>query len=121
LKDTSVEDLLRHLHQVPHDIRTAVRDNGGGHANHSIFWQIIGPPALRGPEGALAEAIKTSFGSFHEFRSQFTKAAMSVFGSGWVWVIDRGDKLVIETNANQDSPLMEGRTPICGLDVWEHA
>jgi Fe-Mn family superoxide dismutase len=121
LQVKSVDDLLRDIHHVPHDIRSAVRNNGGGHANHSMFWLIMGPQGGGRPMGAIAEAIKASFGSFETFKDEFSKAAMGRFGSGWAWVIDQGGRLSIESTANQDSPLMEGKTPLLGLDVWEHA
>ena len=121
LQSTSVEDLLRGINKVPEDIRTAVRNNGGGHANHTMFWQIMGPKAGGQPTGAIADAMKSSFGSFDSFKEQFAKAGVGRFGSGWAWVIDQGGKLVIESTPNQDSPLMEGRKAVFGLDVWEHA
>ncbi len=117
----SLDDLLRGISNVPADIRTAVRNNGGGHANHSMFWDIMAPNAGGQPTGAIADAIKSSFGTFDTFKNEFSKAALARFGSGWAWVIDEGGRLVIETTANQDSPLMEGKTPLFGLDVWEHA
>jgi Fe-Mn family superoxide dismutase len=121
LQSKSVEDLIRGINSVPEDIRTAVRNNGGGHANHSMFWQIMAPNAGGAPTGAIADAIKSSFGSFDAFKEQFAKAAAGRFGSGWVWVIDSGGKLAIESTPNQDSPLMDGKKPVFGLDVWEHA
>jgi Fe-Mn family superoxide dismutase len=121
LQSKSVEDLIRHIASVPEDIRTAVRNNGGGHANHTMFWQIMAPHAGGAPTGAIADAIDSSFGSFDAFKDQFTKAGLGRFGSGWAWVIDTGSKLVIESTANQDSPLMDGKKPIFGIDVWEHA
>jgi Fe-Mn family superoxide dismutase len=121
LQSKSVEDLIRNISSVPDDIRTAVRNNGGGHANHSMFWQIMGPKAGGAPTGAIADALKTSFGSFDAFKEQFAKAGIGRFGSGWVWVIDSGGKLTIESTPNQDNPLMDGKKPVFGLDVWEHA
>jgi Fe-Mn family superoxide dismutase len=121
LQSKSVEDLLRSINTVPEDIRTAVRNNGGGHANHSMFWQIMGPNAGGQPTGAIAAAITASFGSFDALKEQLAKAGVGRFGSGWAWVIDQGGKLVIESTANQDSPLMEGKKPVFGIDVWEHA
>jgi superoxide dismutase, Fe-Mn family len=121
LQSKSVEDLLRNINTVPEDIRTAVRNNGGGHANHSMFWQIMGPNAGGAPTGAIADAITASFGSFDAFKEQVNKAGVGRFGSGWAWVINQGGKLVVESSANQDSPLMEGKKPIFGVDVWEHA
>ena len=121
LQKDSVEDLLRGINSVPETIRTAVRNNGGGHANHTMFWQIMGPGAGGEPTGAVADAIKSSFGSFVSLKEQLTKVAMGRFGSGWAWVLDAGGKLVVESSANQDSPLMEGKKVVFGLDVWEHA
>lgn len=121
LQSKSVEDLLRGLNAVPEDIRTAVRNNGGGHANHTMFWQIMAPEAGGAPTGAIADAIRSSFGDFEKFKEAFSKAAMGRFGSGWAWVIDNGGKLAIESAANQDSPLMERKKVVFGLDVWEHA
>jgi Fe-Mn family superoxide dismutase len=121
LQQKSVEDLLRNINTVPEDIRTAVRNNGGGHANHTMFWEIMGKGKGGAPSGVLADAIKSTFGSFDEFKKQLTDAGVKRFGSGWAWLIDAGGKLVIESTANQDSPLMEGKKPILGVDVWEHA
>jgi Fe-Mn family superoxide dismutase len=121
LQSKSIEDLIRNIGSVPEDIRTAVRNNGGGHANHSMFWQIMGPKAGGAPTGAIADALKASFGSFDAFKEQFAKAGVGRFGSGWVWVIDSGGKLTIESTPNQDNPLMDGKKPVFGLDVWEHA
>lgn len=117
----TVEDLVRGLADVPESIRGVVRNNGGGHANHALFWTILGPGCGGTPSGALAEAIAATFGSFENFQTQFNQAAATRFGSGWAWLsVDKG-KLVVESTPNQDSPLSEGRTPILGLDVWEHA
>lgn len=117
----SVEELISNLAAVPEDIRTVIRNNAGGHYNHSLFWTILGPNAGGEPTGALATDINTTFGSFATFKEKFAAAAAGRFGSGWAWLsVDKG-KLVIESSPNQDSPLMEGRTPILGLDVWEHA
>jgi superoxide dismutase, Fe-Mn family len=121
LQSKSIEDLLRDINKVPEDIKTAVRNNGGGHMNHSMFWQIMGPKGGGAPTGALGDAIKSTFGSFDGFKEQFTKAGVTRFGSGWAWLIDAGGKLSIESTANQDQPIMEGKTAILGLDVWEHA
>ena len=121
LQSKSVEDLLRGINTVPEDIRTIVRNNGGGHANHSMFWQVMGPNAGGAPTGAIADAINGSFGNLNTFKEQFAKAAIGRFGSGWAWLIDQGGKLVIESTANQDSPLMEGKKVVFGIDVWEHA
>ncbi len=118
----SVEDLLREINSVPESIRTAVRNHGGGHANHSLFWQIMSPDGGGEPSGALATAINSAFGGFEAFRDQFSKAALGRFGSGWAWlVVDSGGGLSVLSTANQDSPLMDGLTPILGIDVWEHA
>ena len=122
----SLEELLANIDSVPEDIRTAVRNNGGGHSNHSMFWQIMGPSGQGGgePTGELREAIDRDFGSFEDFKEQFAAAAApgALFGSGWCWLIASSDgSLSIETTANQNSPLMEGKTPVIGLDVWEHA
>ena len=121
LQGKSIEELLRGINSVPEDIRTAVRNNGGGHVNHTMFWELMGPNAGGAPTGAIADAIKASFGSFDAFKDQFAKAAVGRFGSGWAWLIDAGGKLTIESTANQDSPLMEGKKIVMGLDVWEHA
>ena len=117
----SVEALISDLASVPEDIRTVIRNNAGGHANHSLFWTVIGPNAGGEPAGDLAAAINSAFGSFATFKEKFAAAATTRFGSGWAWLsFDKG-KVVVESTANQDSPLMEGRTPLLGLDVWEHA
>ena len=121
LQQKSVDDLVRGINSVPEEIRTAVRNNGGGHVNHTMFWEIMGPGKGGAPTGRVGEAISSSFGSFDSFKEQFAKAGVGRFGSGWVWLIDAGGKLVIESSANQDSPLMEGKKAILGLDVWEHA
>jgi Fe-Mn family superoxide dismutase len=121
LQSKTIEDLLKGINTVPEDIRTAVRNNGGGHANHSMFWQIMGPKAGGAPTGAIGDAITSSFGTFEAFKEQFAKAGVTRFGSGWAWVISHGNKLVIESSANQDSPLMEGKKVVFGIDVWEHA
>lgn len=120
LKELPVEALLADLTALPEAIRTAVRNNGGGHANHTLFWENMTPQATE-PEGALAEAIMATFGSFDAFKEQFTQAALTRFGSGWAWLTFANGKLAIESTANQDTPLSEGRLPILGLDVWEHA
>jgi Fe-Mn family superoxide dismutase len=121
LHQKSLEELLRGIDQVPEDIRTAVRNNGGGHHNHSLFWQIMAPNAGGEPEGKLAEAIKQTFGDFAKFKETFSNAAATRFGSGWAWLVISGGKLEVYSTPNQDSPLMEGKIPILGLDVWEHA
>jgi Fe-Mn family superoxide dismutase len=122
LDKKSVEDLLKDLNSIPEDIRTAVRNNGGGHANHSMFWPIMSPDGGGEPEGKLADAINSSFGSFSDFKDQFSKAAAGRFGSGWAWLcVDRGGKLTITSTPNQDNPVSDGLSPVLGLDVWEHA
>ena len=117
----SVEDLVSDLDSVPEDIRGAVRNNGGGHANHSLFWSVMSPQGGGTPEGELAAAIEATCGSFAAFQEQFAAAAATRFGSGWAWLSVDNGQLVVESTPNQDSPLMAGRTPILGLDVWEHA
>ncbi len=119
----SLEELLRGITSVPEDIRTAVRNNAGGHHNHSLFWTIMAPPGKGGgePRGALADAIRKSFGDFARFKEQLATAATTRFGSGWAWLTLAGSKLEVSSTANQDSPLMDGKIPILGLDVWEHA
>ena len=121
LQAKSVEDLIRDLNALPEAIRTAVRNNGGGHANHSLFWTLMAPNAGGAPTGKAADAITGAFGSFDTFKEQFAKAATTRFGSGWAWLVSSSGKLAIESTANQDSPIMEGKKPILGLDVWEHA
>ena len=118
----TIEDLLWGINQVPEDIRTAIRNNVGGHSNHSIFWSIMGPGGGGNPSGRIADAIKTNFGSYDAFKEQLQKAALGQFGSGWAWLTaDRQGKLAIKSFPNQDSPYMEELTPILGVDVWEHA
>lgn len=122
LQSKSVEDLIADLNSVPEAIRTAVRNNGGGHANHSLFWETIGPNAGGAPSGALADAIASELGGFDKFKEDFAKAATTRFGSGWAWLAaDKAGKLKVYSLPNQDSPIMEGDTPLLGLDVWEHA
>ncbi|MDQ0190612.1 superoxide dismutase [Alicyclobacillus cycloheptanicus] len=121
LASKSIEDLLRSIDSVPESIRTAVRNNGGGHANHSLFWEILSPNGGGQPTGAIADAINATFGSFDKFKEEFTKAATGRFGSGWAWLVVDNGKLAITSTPNQDSPYMEGKTPVLGLDVWEHA
>lgn len=121
LRARTAEDLVRDLAAVPEAIRAAVRNNVGGHLNHALFWEVIGPKAGGAPRGELAAAIGRSFGSFDAFKSQFADAAMKRFGSGWAWLNLKAGRLEISSTANQDSPLMEGAIPILGLDVWEHA
>ncbi|CAM4463747.1 superoxide dismutase [Paenibacillus phoenicis] len=122
LQSKSVEELISNLDAVPESIRTAVRNNGGGHANHSLFWKVIGPGGGGAPTGAVAAAIDSDLGGFDKFKEEFTKAATTRFGSGWAWlVVGKDGKLAVTSTPNQDSPLFEGLTPILGLDVWEHA
>jgi Fe-Mn family superoxide dismutase len=116
-----IDDLVRGIANVPEAIRTAVRNNGGGHANHAMFWQIMAPKAGGDPSGPLADAVKASFGSFEAFKGEFKKAALGRFGSGWAWLVNNGGKLTIESTPNQDSPVMEGKQVVMGIDVWEHA
>jgi len=122
LANKSVEDLLRDINSVPDDVRTAVRNNGGGHMNHTMFWQIMKPKGGGPPTGRIADEIKKSFGSFEEFQKQFNDAGTKRFGSGWVWLIrSKAGKLEITSTANQDNPIMDGHHAIMGNDVWEHA
>ena len=122
LQGQSIEDLLRNIDNVPEGIREAVRNNGGGYANHSLFWRVMSPGGGGAPSGALADAINDTFGSFDTFKEQFGTAATKRFGSGWAWLVADGDgNLHVYSTANQDSPYMEGHTPLLGLDVWEHA
>lgn len=121
LGEKSVEELVADLNAVPEDIRTAVRNNGGGHANHSLFWTVLVPNAGGEPTGDLKAAIEEAFGSFDAFKEVFAKAAATRFGSGWAWLVLDGGKLAVTSTPNQDSPLSEGKTPLLGLDVWEHA
>ncbi|KAF4322482.1 hypothetical protein G195_004611 [Phytophthora kernoviae 00238/432] len=122
LQGKSLEDLIANLDSVPEGIRTAVRNNGGGHANHSLFWEIIGPNGGGAPTGDIAAAIDSELGGFDKFKEDFAKAATTRFGSGWAWlVVGKDGKLSITSTPNQDSPLFEGLTPVLGLDVWEHA
>ena len=122
LGNRSIETLLKDLDKLPDDIRTAVRNNGGGTLNHSFFWRMMGPKAGGQPSGKLAEAIKGTFGSFEQFKEKFSAAAMGRFGSGWAWLVKDGPgKLDIASTANQDTPLSDGKSPLLALDVWEHA
>jgi superoxide dismutase, Fe-Mn family len=121
LHQKSIEDLLKGISSVPEDIRQAVINNGGGHANHTMFWEIMGPGGGGAPTGAIADAINSSFGSFDKLKEEVKKAAVGRFGSGWAWVISSGGKLVVESTPNQDSPLMTGKKAVLGIDVWEHA
>ncbi|WP_430598098.1 superoxide dismutase [Enterococcus sp. AZ177] len=117
----SVEELISDMDSIPEDIRTAVRNNGGGHANHSFFWEIMAPNAGGAPTGDIKEAIDAAFGSFDKLKEEFKTAATGRFGSGWAWLVLNNGKLEITSTPNQDSPLMDGKTPVLGLDVWEHA
>ncbi|NMO98091.1 superoxide dismutase [Paenibacillus lemnae] len=121
LQEKSLEELIANLDAVPENIRTAVRNNGGGHANHSLFWEVIGPNGGGAPSGALADAIESELGGFDKFKEDFAKAATTRFGSGWAWLVLNNGKLAVTSTPNQDSPIMEGQTPLLGLDVWEHA
>lgn len=121
-ENKSIEDICRNINQVPENIRTAVRNNGGGHANHSLFWQIMGPNGARTPVGTLAAAINAKWGSFDEFKAKFKAAGVGRFGSGWAWLVKKADGSIdLYSLPNQDSPLMQGDTPLLGVDVWEHA
>jgi len=122
LEGKSLDDLMRGINSVPETVRTAVRNNGGGHWNHSMFWELMGPSKGGEPRGKIGDAIKSSFGDFAKFKEQFAAAAAGRFGSGWAWLIDEGNgRLSITSTPNQDNPLMEGKKAILGLDVWEHA
>jgi Fe-Mn family superoxide dismutase len=122
LDHQSVEELIASLDQVPQEIRTIVRNNGGGHANHSLFWTLMTHNGGGEPRGELASSISDRFGSFDSFKQAFTKAALGRFGSGWAWLsLDKEKKLIVEDTANQDNPIMVGHTPLLGIDVWEHA
>lgn len=122
LESMTAEDLVSHINDVPENIRTAVRNNGGGHVNHTLFWEIMTPGGSNTPTGKLAAAIDATFGSFDAFKEKFSAAGAGRFGSGWAWLAQDGSgKLQVYSTANQDSPLMEGHTPLLGLDVWEHA
>jgi superoxide dismutase, Fe-Mn family len=121
LGNKSLDDLMKNVNTLPEAVRTAVRNNGGGHWNHSMFWQIMGPKAGGEPGGKVGDAIRKSFGDFAKFREQFAAAAAGRFGSGWAWLVNSGGKLSITSTPNQDNPLMEGQRAILGVDVWEHA
>lgn len=121
LHDKSLDDLVKGIASVPEAIRTAVRNNGGGHWNHSLFWTVMAPGAGGAPNGAVADGITSAFGSFDKFKEQFQAAGMGRFGSGWAWLVDNGGKLEITSTPNQDNPLMDGKKAILGVDVWEHA
>lgn len=121
LESKSIIELISDLDSVPEEIRGAVRNNGGGHANHSLFWSIMGPGKGGEPSGALGDAVNSTFGSFDTLKDEFTKAGMTRFGSGWAWLSVSGGSLVVSSTPNQDSPIMDGDEPIIGCDVWEHA
>jgi Fe-Mn family superoxide dismutase len=121
LQALSIEDLLTHLDRVPENVRTAVRNNGGGHMNHSMFWKIMKKGGGGEPKGKVAEAIQSSFGSFADFKTKFSQAGVTRFGSGWAWLQYKDGKLTIDSTPNQDNPVMNGAKPVMGLDVWEHA
>ncbi|MBS4194692.1 superoxide dismutase SodA [Lederbergia citri] len=121
LASKSVEELIADLNSVPESIRTAVRNNGGGHANHSLFWKLLSPNGGGEPTGSVGEAINSKFGSLDKFKEQFQAAGAGRFGSGWAWLVLNNGELEIMSTPNQDSPIMEGKTPLLGLDVWEHA
>jgi superoxide dismutase, Fe-Mn family len=124
LQTKSIEELLQGLDKAPETVRTAIRNNGGGHWNHTLFWELMGPGAGGAPTGALSQAIDASFGGFDKFKEQFNAAGVGRFGSGWAWLVRKGDKLAITSTPNQDNPLMEGTSPkdvLLGVDVWEHA
>jgi superoxide dismutase, Fe-Mn family len=120
-QNKSIDELMREIDRVPESVRTAVRNNGGGHWNHSLFWQIMSPNGGGEPGGALADAIEQAFGAFDKFKEEFAAAGTGRFGSGWAWLVTDGGKLSITSTPNQDNPLMEGKNAILGLDVWEHA
>ncbi|AMO86071.1 Superoxide dismutase [Mn] 1 [Solibacillus isronensis B3W22] len=119
--DKDINELIANIDALPADKQTAVRNNGGGHANHTLFWELIAPGGSNTPVGEVAAAIDAKFGSFDAFKEEFAKAATTRFGSGWAWLIVDGDGVAVTSTPNQDSPVMEGKTPILGLDVWEHA
>jgi Fe-Mn family superoxide dismutase len=121
LQGKTADELIANLSAVPEDIRAAVRNNGGGHVNHTLFWTWMGPNTGGAPTGAVSDAINSAFGSFDAFKEAFAKAAVGRFGSGWAWLVNTGGKLSIESTPNQDSPMMDGKKAILGLDVWEHA
>lgn len=121
LKEKSVKSLIADLASLPDDIRMAVRNNGGGHYNHSVFWEMMAPGQSGQPDGKIAEAINSTFGGFETFQEKFTEAAVGRFGAGWAWLIDNGGKLEITSTGNQDNPISSGQKVVLGLDVWEHA
>jgi len=121
LADASIEDVLKDLSRVPEDKRTAVRNNGGGHYNHSLFWEWMRPDPAGEPEGALRDAIDSAFGSFDDFKAKFKETGVNQFGSGWSWLVHDGSGLAVVGTPNQDNPISNGQTPLLGVDVWEHA
>lgn len=121
LADKDIYEVIKNLNEVPEEIRTTVRNNGGGYLNHNIFWEILGPNKGGEPTGALAEKINEAFGSFEDFKKKFEEAGAGQFGSGWAWLVKDGDKVDIVKTANQDNPITDGKYPIMGVDVWEHA
>jgi Fe-Mn family superoxide dismutase len=121
LQENSIEELLTKLSELPQDIQAAVRNNGGGHANHTFFWDTLKVNNASGPNGELLEAIDTTFGDFETFKTEFGQAGITRFGSGWAWLVKSADKIAIMSTPNQDSPISDGKTPLLGLDVWEHA
>lgn len=120
-ENTNVSELIKNLNKVPEGMRTAVRNHGGGHLNHTFFWEVMAPNAGGEPKNAVGEAIKKTFGSFDKFKEEFTNAGLNRFGSGWAWLVLNNGKLAVMSTSNQDSPLSEGKTPILAVDVWEHA
>ncbi len=121
LQSKTIEQLLSGLENLPESIRTSVKNNGGGHHNHTLFWESMKPGGAKAPNGKLSETISAAFGSFEDFKAKLTEAAVGRFGSGWAWLVKNGDKLEVYSTANQGSPLTDGKTPLLGLDVWEHA
>jgi Fe-Mn family superoxide dismutase len=119
--DRPIEEVLQNLDKIPDDKRTAVRNNGGGHYNHSLFWEWMSPSGGGAPDGALANAINSAFGSFDDFKAQFKDGGVKRFGSGWSWLVHDGSGLALVSTANQDNPISDGKTPLLGVDVWEHA
>lgn len=120
-ENKQIEDILVNIKDIPDNFRLTIQNNGGGHHNHLLFWESMKPGGAKEPDGRLAEAINSTFGSFNDFKAQLTEAALNRFGSGWGWLVKNGQSLEVYSTANQDSPLMEGRTPLLGVDVWEHA
>jgi len=121
LQNKSTEELLREITALPESVRTAIRNNGGGHVNHTMFWAIMAPGGGGEPTGAIADAIRSTFGTYQAFKDEMNKAGLGRFGSGWAWLVSKDGQLRIESTANQDSPIMEGKWPVLGVDVWEHA